>query len=268
MSLTNRLHVELSTDGGASWTSISNLAGTKKADKAGSLRSVPLGAWAEQPIKLRFAIRKDIGGVNLKWNAKKSGIWIDDITVTSPSDVVASNVIPVAGAATQVRLDDSAAGGHLVPGSTLRLRLRSVVGSSPGSWGPAMNVVPSGGSSASSVAPDGFAEWRAGYPGLALSFEGDADRDGLADGIEYAFSLDPGDGLGIPDRMSMEAGNLTISRDLPLERADVVYGAEWSDDLGTWSAEGVEVRIENGEIRATVPQGSGRRFMRWVIEVK
>jgi hypothetical protein len=53
-----------------------------------------------------------------------------------------------------------------------------------------------------------------------------------------------------------------------LERADVVYGAEWSDDLGTWSAEGVEVRIENGEIRATVPQGSGRRFMRWVIEVK
>jgi len=268
MSLTNRLHVELSTDDGATWSSISNLAGIKKADKVGSLRSVPLGAWAEQSIKLRFAVRKDVGGANLKWNAKKSGVWIDDITVTSLSDVVASNVLPVAGVATKVRLDDSAAGGPLEPGSTLRLRLRSVVGSSPGTWGPALIVVPAEDSSASSVAPDGFAEWRAGYPGLDLSFEGDADRDGLADGIEYAFSLDPGDGLGIPDRMTMGLGTLTISRDLPIERTDVAYGAEWSDDLGIWSAEGVEIRIENGEIHAIVPQGSGRRFIRWNVGVK
>jgi hypothetical protein len=268
MSPGNRLHVELSTDAGASWTSVSNLAGTKKADKAGSLRSVPLGAWAEQAIRLRFALRRDPGGVNLKWNAKKSGIWIDDITVTSPSDVVASNVVPVAGGETKVRLDDSTAGGDLVPGSTLRLRLRSVVGGLPGPWGPVLVVNPAAAPSPASVAPAGFAGWQAGYPGLDLSFEGDADRDGLADGIEYAFSLDPDDGVRIPDQMIIEAGLLTIRRNLPVERVDVSYGAEWSEDLGSWTADGVQVRIEGGDIRATVPQGSGRRFIRWNIGVK
>lgn len=268
MSLTNRLHVELSTDEGATWTSISNIAGTKKADKVLSLRSIPLAAWAEQPVKLRFAVRKDVGGVNLKWNAKKSGIWIDDITVTSPSDVLASNTVAVPGAATKVRLDDTAAGGDLIPGLSVRMRLRSVNGSTPGAWGPPLVVVPSDAASPLIGVPGGFAAWQAEYPELELSFEGDADRDGLADGIEYAFSLDPGDGVRIPDRFELQAGLMSISRDLPVERADVNYGAEWSDDLGTWSADGVEILIGNGEIRANAPQGGGRRFMRWNVGVR
>lgn len=268
MSLTNRLHVEISTDGGATWTSISNIPGIKKADKLVSLRSIPLAAWAEQPVKLRFAVRKEIGGVNLKWNAKKSGIWIDDITVTSPSDVLASNTVAVPRAATRVRLDDEAAGGDLLPGSMLRLRLRSVIGSSPGVWGPALVVVPSAAAPPLITVPVGFAAWQAGYPELDLNFEGDADRDGLADGIEYAFSLDPGDGLRIPDRFETQAGLMSISRDLPVERADVNYGAEWSDDLGNWSADGVEIRIEDGEIRAITPRGNDRRFLRWSVVAK
>lgn len=265
MSLSNRLHVELSTDDGATWTSVSNIPGIKKADKAVAQRSIPLAAWAEQPVKLRFAVRKDSGGVNLKWNAKKSGIWIDDITVTSPSDVLATNVVPVSGAATKVRLDDSAAGGDLVPGLSVRLRLRSVTASSPGTWGPPLVVVPADVPASSSVVPDSFAAWQAGFPGLDLSFEGDADLDGLADGIEYAFSLDPGDGVRIPDRFEFKAATIGISRDLPVTRADVSYGAEWSDDLGTWSAEDVEIHIGGGEIHATAPRGSGRRFMRWNV---
>jgi hypothetical protein len=265
MSLTNRLHVELSADGGATWTSISNLPGIKKADKAVTLRSISLAPWAEQPVKLRFAVRKDGGGVNLKWNAKKSGIWIDDITVTSPSDVLASNTVAVPGAATKVRLDDSAAGGDLIPGLSVRMRLRSVNGSTPGAWGPPLVVVPSVVALPVIGVPVGFAAWQAEYPELDLSFEGDADQDGLADGIEYAFSLDPGDGVRIPDRFRLEAGMISISRDLPVERADVTYGAEWSDDLGTWSADGVEILIGDGEIRAAAPRGGGRRFMRWNV---
>ena len=268
MSLTNRLHVELSTDEGATWTSISNIPGIKKADKALSFRSIPLAAWAEQPVKLRFAVRRDAGGVNFKWNAKKSGIWIDDITVTSPSDVLATNTVAVSGAATKVRLDGPAAGGDLIPGLSVRMRLRSVNGSTPGAWGPALVVVPSEGASPLIGVLGGFTAWQAEHPELELSFEGDADRDGLADGIEYAFSLDPGDGVRIPDRFELQAGMMSISRDLPVERADVNYGAEWSDDLGTWSADGVEILIEGGEIRATAPRGNGRRFMRWNVMAK
>lgn len=268
MSPTNRLHVELSTDGGATWISVSSLPGLKKADKKVSLHSIPLGTWAEQPVMLRFALRKDAGGVNLKWNAKKSGIWIDDITVTSPSGVLASNTVPVAGGATKVRLDETAAGAELVPGSTLRMRLRSVQGGSHGTWGPALQVTPVEAPAPVTVVPEGFDAWRAAYPELDLSFEGDADRDGLADGIEYAFSLHPGDGVKVPDGFELSAGTIAISRDLPVERADVRYRAEWSDDLGAWSSQDVEVRIENGQIRATAPAGSGRRFLRWNIGVK
>lgn len=268
MSLTNRLHAELSTDDGATWTSIGSIAGTKKADKAVTRHSIPLAPWADRPVKLRLVLRKEAGGSNLKWNAKKSGIWIDDITVTSPSGVVAAHIMPVAGGATRVRLDDVAAGGELVPGSELRLRLRSVHGGAPGAWGPELRVIPLDPASSARVMPAGFAAWQSDHPALPLDFEGDADRDGLADGVEYAFSLDPGDGVRIPDRVALEAGRMTLSRDLPIERSDVIYGAEWSDDLSSWSADGIEVRIGDGEIRASAPQGHGRRFMRWNLGVR
>lgn len=268
MSLTNRLHAELSTDDGATWTSIGTIAGTKKADKAVTLRSIPLAPWADQPVKLRLALRKEAGGSNLKWNAKKSGIWIDDITVTSPSGVVASRILPVAGGASKVRLDDSTAGGELVAGSELRLRLRAIHGGSPGAWGPELRVTPVATVSAATVTQPGFAAWQSEYPALELDFEGDADRDGLADGVEYAFSLNPGDGVRVPDRVALESGRMTLSRDLPIQRSDVIYGAEWSDDLSSWRTDGIEVRIRDGEIRASAPQGHPRRFMRWSVLVR
>lgn len=268
MSLTNRLHVEVSSDGGSTWASIASIPATKKADKAINLHSIPLAAWAGQPVSLRFALRKDAGGTNLKWNEKKSGIWIDDITVTAPAAILASNTVPVAGGSTMVRLDDASAGGELVPGSKLVMRLRALQGSSPGAWGPALLVTPVNSVSPLLVTPRGFAAWRNAYPALDLSFEGDADQDGLADGVEYAFSLDPGDGLRISDRVTLESGVMTITRDLPVERLDLNYGAEWSDDLSYWSADGIAVRIANGKIRASAPKGNLRRFMRWNIGVR
>ena len=269
MSLTNRLHVELSTDDGATWDSIWNLAGIKRADKLLALRSIPLAAWAGQPVKLRFAVRKDPGGANLKWNAKKSGVWIDDITVTSPSDVIATQLSPVGAAAALVRLDAASAGGVIVPGSTLRLRLRSVIAGSPGAWGPTLTVTPVAPSLSLAVGPGGFPEWHAArFPGLAASFDGDANLNGLADGIEYAFSLDPAAGLAGLDRLTLQADSVGLARDLPVERTDVTYGAEWSDNLANWSANGIEIRVEGGEIHASAPRGAGRRFLRWNIGLK
>lgn len=264
-SPTNRLHAELSTDGGATWTSIWNLAGAKKSDKAGGTRSVSLAAWAGQPIKLRFALRRDAGGKNLKWNATKSGMWLDDITVTSLSDILSSTLSDINAAATKVRLDAVSAGAPLQAGSTLRLRLRGLVGTVAGAWGPALTVVPVS-TPGPLVAPESFATWRDGYPGHELSFEGDADRDGLADGIEYAFSLDPTDGRPVPDGIGLSGGRIEISRELPIQRSDLSYGAEWSDGLSAWSVEGVEIRIEGGRIHASAPLGDGRRFMRWSVD--
>jgi hypothetical protein len=265
LSVSNRLHAELSDDGGASWTSIWNLPGQKKPDKAVTLRSLPLAAWAGRPVKLRFALRKDPGGVNLKWNAKKSGVWIDDITVTAPSAVLATRVSPLAGAATTLRLDSNTAGPLLQPGATLELRLRAVTGGVAGPWGPALAVVVGDPVEAGQAGGSGFAGW---WPGAGLSFDGDADRDGLADGIEYAFSLDPTDGLRVPERLVEQAGHLELSRELPDLREDLIYGAEWSEDLESWSSEGVAIRFEDGRIHASAPRGEGRRFLRWSVVLK
>jgi hypothetical protein len=104
------------------------------------------------------------------------------------------------------------------------------------------------------------------YPSANLSFEADADGDGLADGVEYAFSSDPTQSSSSSsDAVAIVSDRMEISRDLPVERSDVNYGAQWSDDLTTWSEAGVEVRIEGGKIIASAPRGDSCRMMRWVV---
>lgn len=264
MAVTNRLHVEISSDGGDTWTSIWNLPGTKKADKVVTRQTVSLAAWAGIPVKFRFALR-NAGGANLRWNAKKSGVWVDDITVTAPAALLWSNETAVPGGATTVSLDAVTAGRNLVAGQTVQLRLRPMYGATPGSWGPALMVTPS---SAASVLT-GFAAFQAYvYPSVTLSFEADTDGDGIADGVEYAFSTDPTQPSTSADSVAVTVDRFEISRDLPVEREDVNYGAEWSDDLATWSSEGVEVRIEGGKIIASAPSGVASRMMRWVVVEK
>ena len=261
MAVTNRLHVELSSDGGDTWTSIWNLPGIKKADKAMTRQSVSLSAWAGTAVKLRFALRNS-GGKNLRWNAKKSGVWLDDITVTAPASVLWSNETAVAAGITTVRLDEVTAGRPLVVGQTLQLRVRSMYGTTPGAWGPALLVTPT----SAAEALTGFAAFQAyEYPSEALAFEADSDGDGLADGIEYAFSTDPTQPSASADTVTVTVDRMEILRDLPAEREDVDYRAEWSDDLADWSGEGVEVRIEGGKIIASAPRGGPSRVMRWVL---
>lgn len=264
MSKTNRLHAEVSTDNGATWTSVWNLPGLQKAEKALAKKSIPLGAYADKSIRVRFAIRKDAGGTNLKWNAKSSGVWIDDIAVTNASNLLSLTESSVGSAANHVRLDASTAGHALQDGTTLRMRMRPVNGIT---WGPPLTVSPSASAPDPALA-QGFHAWAAGYPALNLSFEGDQDGDGQKDGIEYAFSLNPGVPDKAADGISVDAERIEISRELPVERSTIRYAAEWSEDLSEWFTQDVQIVIENGQIRASAPKGEKARFMRWQITEK
>ena len=265
MAVTNRLHAEISTDGGSTWTSVWSQAGTKKADKAVARQGVSLAAWAGTAVKVRFALRNS-SGKNLKFNAKTSGVWVDDVTVTAPSAMLWSHQTTVSSGSTTVTLNQVATGGRpLVAGQTLQLRVQAMNGATPGAWGPVLLVTPS------NLAPvlTGFAAFKAyEYPSAGLSFDNDADGDGQADGVEYAFSSDPTKPSKSTDTVAVVVNRMEISRDLPVERSDINYGAQWSDDLTNWSGAGVEVRIEGGKIIASAPRGGSSRMMRWVVVEK
>jgi hypothetical protein len=266
MSKTNALHAEISTDGGATWTSAFSLPGLQRAEKKVARQAVSLAPWADRSIRIRFAVKRAPGGTNLKWNAKSSGVWIDDIKVTDSATLLSVNETVVPGSAVKVTLNAISAGEALVDGSTLRLRMRAVTGTATGDWGPALLVTPSS-SAPDPELPGGFGTWaELNHTGLGLSFDGDLDEDGLADGIEYAFSLDPTTGQASPDVLAVDEERIAISRPLPEVRAGIRYGAEWADELGTWSEENVEVEILGGMITASAPKGSGSRFLRWRIE--
>ncbi len=268
MSKTNRLHAEVSTDSGATWTSVWNLPGLLKADKALAKKSISLAAYADRPIYVRFAVRKDAGGTNLKWNAKTSGVWIDDIAVTNAASVLSLKESNVASNAGHVRLDASTAGQSLQNGASIRLRMRPLHGATPGVWGPALVVSPSSSTPDPIVVP-GFSSWAQNeYPVFNLSFEGDYDSDGQADGVEYAFSRNPGAPDPMADALKVDAGRIEISRDLAQQRDGINYSAEWSDDLANWSSADVEILIENGKIHASAPLGAKGRYMRWKITQK
>ncbi|MCW1884376.1 thrombospondin type 3 repeat-containing protein [Luteolibacter flavescens] len=261
MAKTNLLHAEVSTNGGDTWTSLWSLPGTTKADSAVTKQSVSLSAYAGKTVKVRFALRNSSGS-NLKWNAKTSGVWIDDITVTSPSPVLWSKETSVSPGATTVSLSEFSAGHPLVIGQILHLRVRSMNGATAGAWGPSFVVTPT----SSSAALTGFAAYQVyEYPSVTLSFEGDADGDGMPDGLEYAFSTDPTQPTVSADEVTVNAARFEISRDLPVERPDVDYRAQWSDDLKNWSEAGVEIRIEGGKIIASAPRVGSSRMMRWLI---
>lgn len=264
MSTTNRLHAEISLDEGETWTSIWSIPGLGSAEGNVVKQTVSLAPWANRPLRVRFAIRKAQGGSTSAWNANTSGVWIDDITVTSSSAQIAAKETAAPGSSSAVVLNEVTAGQPLQAGATMLMRLRSVDGSDLGAWGPSLVVSPS--LSPDPSLPPSFGVWAAmSYPGLEVTFDGDLDKNGVADGIQYAFGMDP-DGTMISDALAMSVSKLEISRPLEEPRTDISYGAVWSDDLVNWSAEGVQIRFENGRIIASVAKGEGGRYMRWVVE--
>jgi hypothetical protein len=227
---TNFLHAEISSDAGATWTSLWSLPGlgtspkSTTVDKAFIGYTIPLSQYAAQEVFVRFAFRKtSAAGTITATSVTDSGVWIDDISVSA------------AGVGTAVL------GG----------------GSSP-SLPPSSAAVPL----------SAFARWQLDYPSLAgHGFDADSDGDGTPDGVEFAFSLDPTRPQSAADLLQLDAaqGGLSISRPLPEVRDGILYGAEWSENLSTWSSQGVTVTTTGGQAVASAPLGAGKRFLRWKI---
>jgi hypothetical protein len=116
--------------------------------------------------------------------------------------------------------------------------------------------------------PVGFDAWvQNTYPQLAGSaFDADFDKDGIANGIEYAFSLNPTTVTQIPPlQVDPLARTMTLVMPLPAMRDGITYSAEYTETFDNWKSNHVVIQMENGFMKATCPMGDFNRYLRWKI---
>lgn len=107
---------------------------------------------------------------------------------------------------------------------------------------------------------DGFATWAAGF-GVPLDGNGDNDKDGIADLVEYALGLDPTVFSTLPPITPSGAG-FTMSYTKGTEAAadpNITYILEASPDLEDWQPIGTQ---DATTISGVVPGGLGTNFGR------
>jgi hypothetical protein len=94
-----------------------------------------------------------------------------------------------------------------------------------------------------------FTSWSSGYPGVT-NRSADTDSDGLCDGLEYALAGNPLSPSVLPQPQiaiqTLTVGGLaekylTVTFRRPFDPADVSYEVQFTDDLTTWTANGVLV---------------------------
>jgi hypothetical protein len=188
------------------------------------------------------------------------GVYIDGVTVTDSSLISAETVTPLPGDASGFDLDVNTAGQNLREGDTYFLRVRPVLG---------CKVFPFGAAKPVSVGPavsSGFDYWMlTNHAGLAESgFDDDPDGDGIPNGAEYAFGLNPAQGDALPSLV--RAGNILQLRfdpsGLAYDTSDIIYGAEHSADLGEWLP--ITSSDPAGAPVFDLPAGE-RGFARWSV---
>lgn len=257
VSGTNRLRAELSTDGGGSWTELwSRSAGalsTSGWDKSWQGVELDLAAYAGQVVRLRF-VYAYVSSAVLD-TGPNAGCYLDDISVSDGSYLPTGTVTDL-GASTSFTLNATTAGAPLVDGSTYFLRVRPIVGCKTFGWSDPVEVV--------ATVPSGYAAWS--YTATVGAFDQDYDGDRLANGLEYAFGLDPTDPSDfgdIPEPSMPAPGQLMLSITEPGGVSGLTYGAEWSSDVETWYP---LTDSGTGNVHTFLASSAGPRlFVRWVV---
>jgi hypothetical protein len=229
------LSAEISTDTGTTWISVFGRNGVGNAnmsqwDSAWLKRSVSLAANVGRTVRVKFTMRP-LGGSYLPDVTSSSGFFIDDITVTNAIQLGSTTTTALPSNATSFTLNATTAGAPLVLGTAYLLRVRPSVGDRWFGDGPLKSVT------ATALAP-GYSGWIAAqYPMVTEGVNGDHDHDGIPNGVEYAFGLNPlisnsSSALPQPVRSGNTYG---VTYTTPSGITGVTYGARWTSDLKTWS---------------------------------
>ncbi|MEO7318157.1 MAG: hypothetical protein ABIZ56_04120 [Chthoniobacteraceae bacterium] len=230
---TTTLSAEVSTDSGATWTSVFSRPGVGLSsalwDAAFISRSVSLAAYAGQIVRVRFVLKQNGASIVVSTSAN-DGFFIDDITITNATELVGTTLTTLGGAATSFTLNAATAGAPLVAGTSYFLRMRPNVGCRWFGDGALKTVI--------AQTPSGYAGWVATqYPAANEGPLGDHEKDGILNGFEYAFGLNPlvpNAASAIP-QPSRVGNTVTIGYTQSASLTDVTFGAQWSNDLVGWN---------------------------------
>jgi hypothetical protein len=118
-----------------------------------------------------------------------------------------------------------------------------------------------------------YQAWRSTHFGTAASVGAaadgfDADNDGETNLLEFATGQNPFSSSRVVTLLTKNENRLEFLYPKNSAAIDVIYTVEWSDTLqNDWSSAGVTSRVisdiaTNQQIKAFVPAGSGRRFVR------
>ncbi|MGB6222912.1 hypothetical protein [Haloferula sp.] len=256
-SSNQQLDVEVSTDGGEAWSSVHSQPGRNIGDNSGTTVSVDLSGFAGRSLRCRFVLRAS-GAVS--FNTTRSGMWIDDISMTGVNEVASATSSPVNLGADAVIFNAATAGGSPVEGASYRLRMFPVSSGVMGEPGPSLFVTPL------AAVPTGYELWAAEQsPPLIGGFEDLEETGRIPNGVRYAFGLTASNQDAAIDTMQLSSDLLILERRLEVLSEGVIYEAEISSDLRNWSSDGVVVTHADGYLRASAARPGGAAFLRWKV---
>ena len=269
MASASRLEVEMTDDGGATWASLGVISGnnTGSVENAASDASYPLPE-SLSPLSFRFRFYATPGSIytHQQYPTRATGILIDDITVTNCDFLDPRMTTDLSAASTSFTLDSTTRGGTMAVGEQWQLALQTKLGNR---WFPDGSLKTIMASDTVQLSPYELAVQN--NSGISTNFDDDYDKDGIPNGVEFAFFTDPLEKNFASSEVLAPSGSSTISIRMPLEiaREGVSYEAECSENLnGSWTSENVTVTISGGFITATTPRPvSGKCFLRWKISL-
>lgn len=261
MANNTRLSVQSSVNGGASWTTLAHYSGTQNIDPSFSTKSVSLAS-AGQNTLVRFVLHQptNTGVFGLDgYSSYPIGAFIDGITPVNCDTLEALPTTTYAASAVSVPLNAGTGGGPLSAGTPYILRLRAKVGCRWFSYGSSLQVTPVAAASLSD-----YELWHRGQYAIVGSFTDDYDQDGIPNGVERVFGLNPLDGNDAQAALHAQVSGANMILSHPIIPGETV-AAECSATLqaGSWSP--VNVTISGGVATATAPLNGSACFVRWVL---
>ena len=242
----NRLSLEISTNGGATWQEIDGRNGAYQYQNGGSFtsslwdrlpnslapawlsRSGSLAAYAGRVVRFRFVLRAN--GLPFDGEDSRFGCYIDDFRLTSVQRLVPrGNVIETTGAT--FVLSESTLGAPIAPDETYVIRTAPVVGGRRMEYSAPFE--------ATTTNLTGYEAWVVGFhPEVTQGPDGDDDGDGIVNLVEYVLGSDPGivssgrSELPVPQ---LSGDSLTLTFSPAASVTGVVIGAQASTDLVNWT---------------------------------